>query len=132
MPRLKKRADGRYQRRKTINGKSVLFYGKTQAEIDKKIAAYELRVSHPATFREIAERWKDDKWDTLSITTQKGYTAAYNRAVEYFGDRLAAEITVPDVNRYLYDYIDDRYALKTVQAQKSIISNIYAHAIILG
>lgn len=132
MPRLKKRADGRYQRRKVINGKSVMFYGRSLAEIDEKITNYELRVNHPATFKEIAEDWKDAKWDSLSVTTQRGYRKAYERAVEYFGHRLVAEISVPDVNRYLSNFIDHKFALKTVQAQKSVISTIYAHAILNG
>lgn len=132
MPRLKKRADGRYQRRKTINGKSVMFYGRTLAEIDEKIAAYELRVNHPATFREIAQKWKDARWDKLSITTQQGYKKAYDRAVEYFGDKYAAEITAPEVKHYLKYFIDRKYALKTVQAQKGIISTIYNYAISEG
>ena len=132
MPRLKKRADGRYRRRKKINGVYVDFYGKTIAEVDEKIAVYERRANAPLTFEEIAKKWKNDRWEKLSITTQRGYNAAYNNAVEYFGSQYAAEITTPDVNRYLKIFIDDHLALKTVQAQKTVISVIYENAIING
>ena len=38
---MKKRPDGRYQKIITINGKKKAFYGKTIAEVNKKILAYE-------------------------------------------------------------------------------------------
>lgn len=129
MPRLKKRSDGRYRRRKTINGVVVDFYGRTPAEVDKKIAEYERRVNSPYTFREIAEKWKSDRWDKLSVTTQNGYRKAYERAVDHFGDKFAEDIASPEIKRYLQYFIDKSYALKTIQTQKNIISVIYNHAV---
>ena len=129
MPRLKKRADGRYRRRKTINGKVIDFYGKTTQEIDRKIAEYERKAKAPPTFKQCAEAWKDERWEELSPTTRRGYNAAYDRAVKYFGEMCMDEITTPDVKHYLKTYINRKYALKTVQAQKTIISTIYEHAI---
>lgn len=132
MPRLKKRADGRYQRRKTINGKSVMFYGKTLAEIDEKIAKYEKRVNAPLTFAQIADRWERSQAEQLSFTTLNGLKMPLKRAVEHFGDRLAEQITVPEVNAYVHELIAERYAMKTISKYRSIISIIYEAAILRG
>lgn len=57
MPKLKKRADGRYMLQRRYDGKTVNFYGKTETEVRNKIAAYEERQKAPDTYREIAEAW---------------------------------------------------------------------------
>ena len=37
---MKRRSDGRYTKSITVNGKRVFFYGKTKAEVERKIYDY--------------------------------------------------------------------------------------------
>ena len=55
---LKKRADGRYLKQIRIKGKVKSFYGKTQAEINKKILEYKEEKSTGKYFRDVAEKWE--------------------------------------------------------------------------
>ena len=76
---MKKRADGRYQKAITIDGKKQFFYGKTQAEVNKKMLAYEKKKEQGRTFEEVAEEWYDKHSITLSPTTIPGYRiTSYN------------------------------------------------------
>lgn len=129
MPKLKKRADGRYMLQRRYNGKTVSFYGKTEAEVRKKIAAYEERLRAPETYREIAQAWYDDVWDTFAPGTQNGYRMSYLRALDEFDGMLASEVTPQDVSVLLNKLIGQSYSSKMIKTQKTVISTIYRHAI---
>lgn len=78
------------------------------------------------TFRLIADGWKaeavyeDKTWDC--------YEAAYNRAVERFGDRVASTITTAEIYQQLKELAQQNYSARTVKAQRSVYSLIYKWA----
>ena len=62
---MKKRADGLYQKKITINGKPKVFYGKTVSEINKKILEYQGDIEHGRTFAAIANEWSSVHFEKI-------------------------------------------------------------------
>ena len=128
---MKKRKDGYYQKKLIINNEPIHFYGKTQAEIFRKIQEYKEPIEKGITFKEAAEAWKEHHYENISYTTQKGYSTAYNRAIERFGEEHIKEITTQEIQEYINELIKKKYSHKTVKTHLLIISlvmkNNYKH-----
>lgn len=129
---MKKRADGRYQRSITINGKRHSFYGTSPSEVNKKILAFEEKKADGRYFKVVAEEWYDDIVPTLSPTTLRGYKPAKEDAVSEFGETLIKEIVPQDIQRYISRFARQRYAHKTVTTKLQIIHQIFDFAILNG
>ncbi|MBQ8495274.1 MAG: site-specific integrase [Clostridia bacterium] len=128
----KKRADGLIQRQVTIRGKRKVFYGRTDREINRKIAAYTEGIERGRLFSEIADEWENEHFPTLSPTTLKGYGPALKRAVEEFGDLPAKQITPKHISLFLQRFAARGYALKTVKTQLLVINLTMQHAVLSG
>lgn len=132
MAKLKKRKDGRYVMKRTINGKAVFFYGKTADECMKKLAEYKEKSEAVPTFKDLADRWEEDKWDDFAPGTQNCYRSSLERALEAFGDVPCDEVDSSDIQELLEQLIEQKYSAKAVKTQKSVISTIYRHAAVKG
>ena len=132
MPKIKKRADGLYQKSVTINGKRHVFYGKTQAEIMRKILNYEEKAKNGPTFKEVAEEWKASVCNELAYKTYVTYKCHAEAAIERFGSSYISDITTVDINNYITYIASKKYAFKTVKSYLSVISLIFHHAILNG
>lgn len=85
MAELKKRKDGRYQRRITLsNGKTKLVYGRTKAELSAAVRAVQaedangLNVGDRTTVGEWAKIWLSSYKANLRYSTIEMYRSAYN------------------------------------------------------
>ncbi len=129
---MKKRADGRYQKAITINGRKQFFYGKSPADVNKKILAYEEKQEQGRLFKEVAEEWYDNIVNEISPTTERGYLPAKNDAINKFGDVPIKEITTIQINNYLLEFKVKGYAYKTVLTKLQIIRQICDFSILKG
>lgn len=68
---MKKRKDGRYQKSISINGKRVVFYGKTTSEINEKMLDYKLKMKDGIVFDDLVEEWENYYITTIPETTYK-------------------------------------------------------------
>lgn len=128
----KKRSDGYLQRQITINGKRKVFYGRTERELNRKIAAYTQDVERGRLFSKIADEWETEHFPTLSPTTLKGYAPALRRAVEEFGDLPARQITPKQISLFLQRFAAQGYAMKTVKTQLLVVNLIMQYAVLSG
>lgn len=119
------RSDGRYMAAVQENGKRRYLYDRDPERLYHKLHAPETVL----TFRDIAEAWKDAHWKIVSDGTIASYTASYNRAVELYGDRPAAELMTADINRHLLQLKRRGLGLKTIKTQRTVYHLIYQHAI---
>ena len=132
---MKQRADGRWVKSKTINGKRIDFYSKEKTEkaalkdIEKQMIEYSQYQSRSKTFGELAEEWKYQHIDEVSYKTWQGYAAHYNRAVKEFGNTEVNNITIPDVQKYVNKLAKQRLAHKTVKSALNVLSLIFDYAI---
>ena len=135
---MKPRKDGRYVKKKVINGKAVFFYSdeKTeraaQKDIDRQMIAYVAKIESAAKFRVVAAEWEADHIDKISHRTWCGYAAHYKRAVQHFGDQYVDKIASADVQRYITNFASYGYAHKTVKAALQVLSMIFDYAILEG
>ena len=127
-----KRPDGLIQRQVTINGKRKVFYGKSDREINRKIAEYREEKHHGRAFRAVAEEWEKKHFPTLEYNTLKGYRPALQRAIEEFGTTPIPSISAKDIERYLLRFAKQGYAQKTVRNQLLVIHMVFDHAVLEG
>ena len=82
---MKPRKDGRYVKKKVINGKAVFFYSdeKTeraaQKDIDRQMLAYASKVAESENFGAIAEEWLSMKKDEVGHKTYLTYKETVSR-----------------------------------------------------
>lgn len=131
---LKKRADGRYVRaiKDERTGKRVYFYGYSEREINKKILDYTARTGQGRLFSEVANDWWETEVEKLSPSTVRGYRAATEHIIEYFGDMSVSEIETSDISKVLNKLARQGFARKTVKNHKIIINRIFHFAVIEG
>lgn len=131
---MKKRSDGRYVKKITDpkTKKSVYIYGKSMAEINRKLLSYESATIDGRTFKEVADVWLSMRYDTYAAQSLKGVIPAHRRAVETFGEIFIKNITPKDVIEYLSKLADLGFTRKTISNHKIIIKQIFDLAIIEG
>lgn len=128
-----KRADGRWQEQVTIveNGqrKQKYFYGKTKAEVLRKIAAYKDETKDGPLFSAVADDYWEAALETLADNTQSGYRPALNRAKDFFGSTRITMIAPIDVRRFMDQFIEEHNpARKTAATQRQLLRNIFGYA----
>ena len=122
------RPDGLMEKKLTINGKRHVFRGRTEAEIMKKIAAFQEKAESGHTFEEIAAEWWAYKESRLSPNTVGGYHAAMVRAIDRFGEMPIKDITATQVRGWL-DWLARRgYARKTICNHLIVATAIFSWA----
>ncbi len=130
---MKKRADGRYMKQITINGKIKSFYGKTQAEVSRKIMEYQGEQETGRLFPIVANEWLDEYLKQVPYTTfKKSGQASYHHAVEWFKEEILKDISPQDIAVYLKALAKKGYSQKTVATYKSTLNQIFTYALING
>ena len=128
---MTRRKDGRWYERVTINGKTKHLYGKTKAEVFRKIRELEETIADGTKFRSVAEEWWEEHSQKISYTTHRSYKPALTRAIEEFGDMQMQTITPMDINRFVYE-VAKQFADKTVRSQRLVLNLICSYAVIHG
>lgn len=129
---MKKRADERYKKSITIDGKRKYFYGKSEREVIRKIKDYTNEKALGAKFLDIASEWKEEHFKTIRNGTRTSYTPAYDRAVAHFGNQRIGDIETREIYAFLHSVIKQKYSQKTVKTQKLVLNQIFNYAIICG
>ncbi|MBR5460684.1 MAG: site-specific integrase [Clostridia bacterium] len=129
---MTRRSDGLWQEAITINGKRKYFYGKTKAEVLKKLRDYQGETEQGRLFREVAEEWWEEHSQKVVPSTMSGYNARFLCAVEYFDDKRIKDITPQDVTKLLKSLQDKKYSQKVISTQLNVINMIINVAIING
>lgn len=116
---MKRRADGRFQKRITLpNGKSKFLYSSAKSEraavadFNRQMLALEAERIQSMNFDRVAEAWADDRFPTIQHNTQKLYNTCKNEAVNYFGDVPMGDITTSKIKAYLDMLTQKSYSKK--------------------
>lgn len=123
------RADGRYMAYiRTRDGKRRALYDRDPKRLYERVAAPE----KPPVFADFAERWEEEHAARVSFKTAEAYKAPLRRLLDHFGERKIGEITAADVDAYLRDLGKKKYARRTVQMHRDVLSMIFDSAILSG
>lgn len=132
---MKKRADGRYQKRITLpNGKSKLLYSTANTEreavkdFNRQMLALEDEHEKSLNFDSVAEQWATEHFPTLEHNTLKSYRPSKNAAIDYFGDTPIAKITAENIKKYLNYLTKKAYAKKTIKNMYAVLKQIFTYA----
>ena len=130
------RSDGRIVMTKTIGGKRVSFYGKSDRDVEQKYSEYIRTPQKPKpkcrNFAQCAEDWWEGKEPELSVGSIRVYRARYNEIKGYFGTTPVSEITPLEIVTYLRKLQAQDYSQKVINSKKSIIKSILDNALIKG
>lgn len=123
------RSDGRYMGYwHDRDGNRHAMYDRDPDVLHDRIEAAESPTE--PTFKEIAELWHDREWDNIRGGTKSCYEAPYKRALEAFGDRIASEITPYEIENHLKRMAAQKYAARTIKAQRTVYKLIFENAIV--
>jgi integrase len=131
---MKKRKDGRYQRAITINGKKKFFYGKSPAEVNKKILAYNAELERTEKekylFSNLVQEWFEQHSNEIAYNTKLFYRKPVEDVKEYFQGYYIQDIKPKNIIKYL-DYLSKcSYKSRTVSARLVVIRLTFEYAII--
>lgn len=127
---MKKRSDGRYQKAVTLpNGKRKLFYGRTQAEVTRKIIAFQFGQAQGPTFEQVAERWAEKHAEAVTYKTAETHAAPLRRAESFFEGRKIKDISAPDVTAFVRSVEARGLSRRTVELHLSVVRMVFDYAI---
>lgn len=137
---MKRRADGRFQKRITLpDGRAKFLYSsaKTEraaiADFNRQMLALEAEQRNKFLFSNIADEWNAKYRERISdINYRKGVRAAYERIFDYFDGYYIEEMTAPVINQFINKLADMQYGKKTVANHHSVLNMIFKHAILSG
>lgn len=130
-----KRKDGRWQEQVKLPGmsKPKYFYGKTQKEVKRKVAAWnqaeENAREKAVLFETVADEWETWHIDQVGWLTGKNYEKPIRDAKEFFAGRNINEIYADEVSTFLEVMGKRGYSKRTVQARKTVLAMIWDYAI---
>lgn len=127
---MKKRDDGRWRQKITIDGVPKYFYGRTKAELKRKIDSYREQQAKSVAFDTIADLYEADAFPRLSKTTQTGYLPALNRARTHFQGVPITDIRPIDIRSYVSTLSHERnLSYKTAKNQMMVINLVFRYAV---
>lgn len=131
---MKKRDDGRWERKITIGGVRISFYSIEKTEraafkdIEHKIDAYHKEISSVIKFGNIAEEWLHEKKSSVGGKTYITYTATIHKLTTISG-RTIQELYPSDFQAIINDLHVKGYGKTILLRVRSVISMIYDYAI---
>lgn len=130
-----KRKDGRWQEQIKLPGmeKPKYFYGKTQREVQRKLAAWsqerEQEKTQAIQLTTIVEQWAERHEREIGANTWISYKSAIRDVSQWFVGREIGSI-YPDEIREFLDAIAARgYSRSTVQRRRDVLSMVWDYAI---
>lgn len=129
--RYYRRKDGLLETTRTDRrtGKRIHFYGHSVREIDQQIMEFESYEERGRNFRDIAEEWYEVHIPTVAYNTARGYRAAFDRALDEFGDTPIRQIKPRNIKAFLVRFSRGGMARKTVTNQLLIMNLICSFAV---
>lgn len=126
-----KRADGLIERSMTIDRKRVHFYGKSVAEVNRKITARteKLRTEkeNGPLFEDVAAEWWQGYQKTIKASAPRAYKGSYKALLEEFSGYRMMEITPALVALWGERMKAQGRAAKTAANARSVLSGIFKY-----
>lgn len=108
------------------------FYGKTDEEIDRKIAEFEKAQNIAKPSRKLSaviDDWWEEKQQRLSPNSYSSYQAKKEEIRLRFGDDPVDEITAPQILSWLNIIAAQGYSQRGISDRKSVMKNILDYAL---
>lgn len=121
------RKDGRYQGSYTDETGRHYVYDRDPERLWHRLN--DPKEEKPLLFSEIAQGWQNEAWEKIRDGTKSCYEAPYKRAVDRFGDTVAAEIEPHDISTHLQILKAQGLSASTIKKQKVVYKQIFQYAL---
>ena len=131
---MKQRADGRWVKVITQNGRRISFYSradtekKAERDIQRQMIEYSQKEEQGKTLLEVSEEWYNIHTQNLAYTTSTRYTRYMNQLNDYLSGYYLKQITTQDIEVIMLDLVDKQYSSKTIQDFLSVTRLIFQYA----
>ena len=122
------RKDGRYQGSYTDATGRHYVYDRDPERLWHRLN--DPKEESPVLFKEIATAWQAEAWEKLREGTKSCYDAPFTRAIERFGECVAAEIEAHDISTHLQAMKAQGFSASTIRSQKVVYKQIFQFAIL--
>lgn len=126
------RPNGLFETTRTINGRRVRFYGRTCAEIDRKILEYNVNAKKGRKVEVIGKEWLAAREPEIAENTYIVYDRYLTMFLKQFGAKYAGDVKPLELCRYMADFEGKGYKRDTVESQLTVIKQLFAHAVRVG
>ena len=122
-----KRPNGTWEERfnDPVTGKRKSVYGKTKAEVKRKLAEYQNRQEKGITINHGLDLWLAVKEKEVSYKTYEGYQSPVKRIREQFGAEYANTITPVQIQAFIKGIAAKGYKRTVVQRPLDILRMLY-------
>ncbi len=134
---MKKRKDGRYQKKITLpDGKTKFLYSSASNEkmavkdFNEQMLNIERKRVNDLLFKNVADEWEDEHFPRLQNNSLKAYKPALASARDFFENFNITEIKSIHIQQYLDQLIKKGYAAKTIKNRMLVLNLIIKHAIL--
>lgn len=126
-----KRKDGLWADSVTVEGEKRprYFYGKTQAEVKKKIAAFRSKQTQGVTIAAALEEWYESREKLVSYKTLEGYRSPIKRITSAFGDVEMDELSPAQIKAFINGIAKQGFKRTTVQRPLDVLRMCYDYYI---
>lgn len=140
MIKLKRRPDGRFQKKVTLPDGTVKYLYSSAAnerlaikDFNEQLMNIEVETKKKGLFTVIADKWDTEYRERISdINYRKNTRGAYNRIIKYFANYYIEEMTAPVVNKFMRHLALLNLGKKTVANHHSILNMIFKFAVLNG
>lgn len=122
---MTKRKDGTWQETLLIDGKRKYFYGKTKAEVLRKIQAFQQSAEDGPTVSDALDIWVEEKSKTVTFKTAEGYAAPIKRIKKAMGDTLAKDVTPHMLQTFVDGIAKQGFKRTTVQRPLDVLNMLF-------
>lgn len=129
---MTRRKDGLWQEAVTVKGKRKFFYGKTKADVLRKIRDFEESSALGPLFSTIADDWQEEHAAVSAYKTMESYVAPLRRMVDEFGTERVSAISAADIQAFILRLSKQGFARRTVQMHLDVLRMVFDQAIISG
>lgn len=98
------------------------FYGKTKAEVKKKIAEWKDEMSKGISVSDALDEWSESRVGQITPETLLAYQPTIRRLKDAFGDTPLKDLQASEVQAFINDMAAKRYCRDTVNLSLMIIS----------
>ncbi len=134
---MKKRPDGRYQKKITLpGGKTKFLYSSASSErlavkdFNEQLLQLEYDKKHSCLFENVAERWKEEHFPKMQNNTLKQYRPCLSAAVDFFKGQKINEIKPLHIRTYVNTLVTQGLAQKTIKNRLLVVSLVFKYAVI--
>ena len=129
-----KRKDGLYEVIRVIGGERKAFRGKTEKEVENKIADYTARLKNHKkekplgkTFKNVRDEYEEEIFPSLTYNTARGYGVQIKHLV-CFDNESIKSISHGEIQSFIYGLGKMQYAKKTVVNILIVLRQIFKFA----